>query len=379
MPSPHDSALPESLYQSTPLDLDDPELDDYRASLAALLDEPSPAAPPAVTAPADTTPAEGYRSPHYRRWSERLVSGLALASRQGPDWLVEHLIPRPSLTFLYGAPKSGKSFAALDLAACVATGRPWGTSQTERGRVLYVLGEGAAGTGKRLDAWSLYHAEVDSLADLVWLPEPVNLTDSDKLDSQVDSLVALCRDLGVSLIVLDTLARCTVGADENSARDMGLVVEALDRLKDSTGAAVLVVHHTGKDKSKGMRGSSALLGAADVVVEVTGSEGRVTLRVDQAKDFPNGREWQFGSEQVGDSLVLVEGATTTAPVSEAQVQHLVEVLRSSATAEGLSNTTWRELAELADSTFYRHKKSAVERGLVRNVGTDRQPRWVTTI
>jgi hypothetical protein len=68
------------------------------------------------------------------------------------------------------------------------------------------------------------------------------------------------------LIVIDTLARVTVGADENNSKDMGQAVEALDTLKIAFDAAVLVLHHTTKNGGS-ERGSSVLRGAADVMIK----------------------------------------------------------------------------------------------------------------
>src|SRR5438034_1345408 len=69
------------------------------------------------------------------------------------------------------------------------------------------------------------------------------------------------------LVGVDTLARCFVGGEENSAKDMGLFVAGLDRLRAATGAAVLVVHHTGRESGR-ERGSTALSGAVDTLMVI---------------------------------------------------------------------------------------------------------------
>jgi RecA-family ATPase len=86
-----------------------------------------------------------------------------------------------------------------------------------------------------------------------------------------------------SLVIIDTLARCMIGGDENSARDMGLFVEACSRVQ-KTGAAVMVIHHTGKNSATGPRGSSALFGAADTIIELSNDDGLIQLRCEKSKD-----------------------------------------------------------------------------------------------
>ena len=309
-----------------------------------------------------------------QRMRGRLVRGLALSALPRPEWLVEDLLPAPSLGFLYGPPKTGKSFAAIDLACSVASGRPWCGKPTRRGKVLYVVGEGVSGVVSRQDAWSAYNGVTD-LEDMIWHPGAVNLASHE----QATALAELAAEEGVALVVIDTLARCTAGADENSTKEMGLFVEACDRVRDASGAAVIVVHHSGKDKAKGMRGATALLGAADVVLEVSGGTGRVRLEVTDAKDFPSGFAVTFGMEQVGESIVLVEGTSGDARAASAKASEALAALAEAATAEGLSSKAWLNVAEMSDSSFYRARKYLVDRGLVRNVGTEKMPRYVVGV
>ena len=85
-------------------------------------------------------------------------------------------------------------------------------------------------------------------------------------------------------VFVDTVARALPGSDENSATDMGAFVDACDRIRHHTGAAVVGVHHSGKGVSRGMRGSSALLGAVDTSIEVKNSDGVICLKNEKQKD-----------------------------------------------------------------------------------------------
>lgn len=180
-----------------------------------------------------------------------------------PDllWLAEGILPKPCLAVLYGEPGSGKSFVALSLALTVTLGGPWLGKATERAKVLYIAAEGVLGLKNRIAAHKV-RWDIESL-NVRFLPRAVNIMDED----EVGRLIRLLKqkDFNPDCIIIDTLARVTVGADENSAKDMGKAIAELDRLKNETGAAVLVIHHTRKGGDS-ERGSSALRGAADVMI-----------------------------------------------------------------------------------------------------------------
>jgi hypothetical protein len=101
------------------------------------------------------------------------------------------------------------------------------------------------------------------------------------------------------VVVVDTLARVAPGTDENSARDVGLLVANLDRLGRRLGALIVVVHHSGKAAENGLRGSSALLGAADAVWRVANANGARTVNVEKMKDGEDGLSWRFDLDVVG--------------------------------------------------------------------------------
>jgi hypothetical protein len=109
---------------------------------------------------------------------------------------------------------------------------------------------------------------------------------------------------GISLIVIDTLARTFGGGDENSTRDMNTFVAAVDQIREATGACILVVHHSGKDDSKGARGSTVLFGACDTEFEVkkVGIEN-IILRTTKQKDAEEARPLTLRSvsQEVTDS------------------------------------------------------------------------------
>jgi len=205
----------------------------------------------------------------------------AVFSMPPVEFLVDGLITDTGFTMMYGAPGTGKSFLAIDIALSVAHGVPWQGQEVKPGPVLYIAGEGIGGFGKRWKAWENHHGVKDE-PDMYLLPTAVNFRE----EEDIARLVATIEDIGqrFSLVIVDTVARAIAGAEENSSTDMGLFVAACDEIKALTGGALLAVHHAGKDSSRGARGSTALLGAVDTSLMVGKSEEIVTLRTEKMKD-----------------------------------------------------------------------------------------------
>jgi hypothetical protein len=297
------------------------------------------------------------------RLRERLHVGRAVCNLPAPTPLVDGLLYDPGESVLYGPPKSGKSFLALALNLSVATGQPFMGRDVKRGRALYVAAEGVGGLGQRVDAWCQYH-NVDDIDDAMFLTTAVNLTDH----GAVNALCDLAKDENPSLVTLDTLARCAVGAEENSAKDMGRLVDALDQLRDATDGHIKVVHHSGKDITKGMRGSNALLGAVDTVLEVTGDPRTIQVKVTDQKEGPKAAAWWCRLEPVGESAVIV-------PTSDIEVvglsRNAVLDALESLPPEDRTATKWQEMAEekgVSRATYFRTKKNLIDAGWVEGGG-----------
>jgi len=188
---------------------------------------------------------------------------------QEQSFVIKGLIPECSFASIYGPSGSFKSFLALDWACHIATGKDWDGHKVKQGAVLYVAGEGGFGVTQRVRAWELHH-QVATLDNLARLPVPVFPADSDN----VKDVLEYCQEIktktghAVKLVILDTLARCYGGNDENSSKDMGAFIKGCDTIKQLTGATVLVVHHSGKNAENGGRGSSSLPAALDVEYRV---------------------------------------------------------------------------------------------------------------
>lgn len=232
---------------------------------------------------------------------DSLVRGEDILDLPPPRSLVGDLLQLDSIGAIYGPPGAGKTFLALDLALSVASRRPWQGRSVVDGPVLYIAAESASGIAQRARAWRARYGDLGAIS---WLTRPVALLDPNALGELLD----IVSEHVPALIVADTLARCLVGADENSASDMGRAVDALDRLRAATGGCVLAVHHGGKDRSRGMRGSSAILGAVDTAIECSRTRAGVLAVVTKQKNGADGQRLHFDLEAEGNSCVLVESA-----------------------------------------------------------------------
>jgi hypothetical protein len=228
----------------------------------------------------------------------RVFRPSELLSRPRPRWLVEGMIVEGELAVVYGPPKAGKTFFVLDLALSVATGTQFhGPRAVEApGRVLYVIGEGNAELfGERIKAW----CDARELP----LPDDSFLTVADQPDitkpEDVADLAGIARP---RLIILDTLSRTMTG-DENSPADMAAYVRGCDRLRQATGAAVVVVHHEGKDASRGPMGHTKLRGALDTAIRVHPRNGSIWVEMADQRNGPGDLALNFRLE--GKVLTLV--------------------------------------------------------------------------
>ncbi len=226
----------------------------------------------------------------------RLLSLAELDAMPDLEWLIDGVLPTNSLCVLFGVPGCGKSFVALSMALTASVGDRWLGRDTRRICSLYIAAEGVLGMKYRVRAFSRRHP-VESQG-LRLYPDAIQIADPAARASVVADLRA--QNFTPNLIIIDTLARVAIGKDENSSRDMGEVVAAVDALRKEFSATVLLIHHTRKDGGS-ERGSSALRGAADVMIECKASadyEYAVELQCSKMKDAEPFEDISIGLERV---------------------------------------------------------------------------------
>lgn len=224
-----------------------------------------------------------------------VLTAAEFANRPAPKWIIKHVLPEAELVVLYGASGSGKTFMALDMAGAIARGLPWRGKKTKQGRVVYIAAEGAGGFRNRMQAYAQRHElDLNNLNIGVINAAPNFLEKTDALD--------VARSIkasgGADVVVVDTFAQVMPGGNENAGEDMGKAMAHCKGIHRATGAVVILIHHAGKDSSKGARGWSGLRAAADAELEVVrGATGRA-LRLTKSKDGEDELEWGFDLEVV---------------------------------------------------------------------------------
>lgn len=218
----------------------------------------------------DDFPVVEVSTPKPRKVGSLKLSEFANTDSRTAGYAVKGLFQRRSYAEAFGAPGEGKTFVMLDIAYHVAAGKPWMDRKVHAGPVLYLAYEGTGGLVKRAQALRQHYGHED--VPLFICGAAFNL----RAPEGRQELGRILAELPAKpvMIVIDTFARALMGGDENSAQDVSAFNQAIQALIDSTGACVVLVHHTGKDKSKGARGSSALNAALDTEVQI--DDGRVT-------------------------------------------------------------------------------------------------------
>ena len=215
------------------------------------------------------------------------------------QFVVKGVIQSGTLIVVFGESNSGKTFFVLDLVLAIAGGQFWRGRKVTRGLIIYIAGEGTDGIKNRVAAYQtrglsnrgIPLAIINRAADLM------------HMDGDTEGLLALIAQAEsesgekCALIVVDTLARAMAGGDENSGEDMSALIANGDRLRKETKAAVMLIHHCGKDASKGARGHSSLRGAVDTEILIEGQAGRRTATVTKQRDLPSGQLFAFELEQ----------------------------------------------------------------------------------
>ena len=191
---------------------------------------------------------------------------------QTPKFLIEGLLHENTVAMIVGASGSYKSTLAIDLAVCLQHGLHWQSKVTRQCNVAILNHEDGGGFKTRYVA-ALEHYKVDD-PQVYWDSEVPNLMDS----GQVDVLIAAMKAAKIEVVVIDTLAHAITGAEENSAKDMGEVFKNIRKIQHKLKATIVVVHHTGKDSSRGARGSSALKAAIDTEIKVTTKADQITIK-----------------------------------------------------------------------------------------------------
>jgi hypothetical protein len=320
---------------------------DAPGDFEAMRDDPSDFVAPANDNDVVEETPDGKPTRRNRLKGRSIVELMALPE---PKWLLANMVP-DGLFIVYGKPKRGKSFWALDLSLCVALGVPFHDEPVGKvGKVLYVAAEGgAASVRNRVLAWCKVHKVDPAALDGKW--ELIDTGIALNLPESVNEFLEVNRDGGKrALVILDTLARNTRG-DENSQKDMSATIKGCDRIREVTGAAVGLVHHEGWS-AKRIRGSSVLQGAPDAVIRIArGTDDMTTVIAEDMRESVAGKTQIFTLGEDGVLHKVAAGDVAKRQTGDKVLDILCELYESG--GEPVPLKQWRDAvrsARLFDDT-----------------------------
>lgn len=318
------------------------------------------------------TPAYGSPSPAVQPVQvpqrQHLIPADDLKRLPLPKYALEsYPIYQQCLNVLVGPSGAGKSFVAVDIA---------GTMSLAGATVVYIAGEGLFGYSARWEVWKASR-RMKECPNLIFYDQPVNFMDSEEIVRFIGEIAPRKP----AMIIVDTVARCMVGADENSTRDMGLFVGTCDKLIHTLGTGVLAIHHTGKDGK--MRGNTSLFGAADSVLFLRRDESDISVfnNLDMGGKNKNNQEADplrltlVPQETIVDgklfqSAILVDSYKVVADEQESQIKGreraILEALEPQ--QNGLTVDQINDATNIPKSSIYRTCNRLKKGDLILQVG-----------
>lgn len=322
-------------------------------------------------------------------WANHIHSGEQILTAIEPvRWVIPRVIPADMVTGIYGAPGSGKSYVALTLALELARAGYWdGLGIPNPFHVLYIAGERPSDARDRLAGWQKHHGREIPPGFYLW-PYGYPQLSTPGIWKPLSEFMNL---LGCKVLIIDTFARLTLGIDENSSKETGQIMENLERLAQATdGGAVIFVHHSGKDTDRGMRGSSAILGAVSSAVSVAGSEGYIKVAVKKSNVGTTDTATSFRlqtvelepdplSQVLNSTAVLLPGERP--PTASEDLDAVLEILRNAFNGDASKRELVEAFTELHRETspqsMGRWLKTLQEDGQVETYGKANRARWRT--
>lgn len=295
---------------------------------------------------------EGSSKPEQPEGLFTVLSGADLLSLPRPMWRVKGLLPQCGTAVIHGVSGSGKTFTVLDLALATALEEKWFGWKTVHCDILYICLESIWGLQGRLNAWTI-DKQRGLPENIRFIIEPFDLGNK----QHVKAISAIAPKGGV--IVIDTLNRSTPGMDENSSKDMSQIISATNEIQTAMQGLVLLVSHSGKDTSKGIRGHSSLFAALDANIEVVRNGDARSIKVGKVKEGEDGAKRFFrlkpvviGTDEDGEiTSCVVEpvdesqaGKGDDRPLTKSQeygLETLVKALRHEGTST-VKLEVWRE-------------------------------------
>ena len=306
----------------------------------------------------------------------RFITDEEVFAEKPPGQLIDGILTQGGLSALVGPSGDGKTFLVTDWLYSIAQVGAWiGERRVQTGTAVLVAAEGSYSLGPRFRAWRSL-CEVEGPIPFYIVPQPVNLMEAGEVTLFLDELPD-ALPIAPDLLVFDTLAQSMVGVDENTAKDMGIVIQNCNRIRESTGVALLLVHHTGHNMDR-KRGSTALRAGVDTMLMLKRDEDAVlVLSCLKQKDMAAFEPIRLQLNQQGDSMVVGPSSGIGPTLSDTSLAVLHALDRSNM-GDGLTSTDWEAAFTGPRSTFMLHRKRLWEESYVTRDKAGRGARYSLT-
>lgn len=308
--------------------------------------------------------------------SWRLIDDVEVMDLPDPEYLIDGILARRSLTCVYGPPGAGKTTILAEMAVAIATkGSFFGHEVRHRGAVVYAGSDDPFGWKPRLMAKKRAAGlAFDRALGIYLFPEPLNILDGTQVEAFIAFLASVDWPMPVEAVMVDTYAASTPGANENSSEDTTRAMVNAQRLRDGIGAAVILAHHTNAGGSR-ERGHSAMRGAADTMICLTTSDDIVKLECNKQRNGAPFTPLTLKLTELPEGGCVFRMAADVAPTRElTTIQRKVfDALRDNFSADGATKSEWQRVcSDVAERSFHRAAKVLQDHQMVRASG----PRFV---
>lgn len=300
--------------------------------------------------------------------SWKLLDDVELMTVPDPEFIIDGIVARRSVSVLYGPSGACKTTLVAGLLTALATGKDWfGHRITRQGPSAYVATEDVAGFKTRLRAAKLAaKLSLDEPIGVFTFPEPINLRDEAGVKRFLRFVID--SDIKPELVVVDTYAAAMPGAAENTSEDTTTAMAAAHRMRDALKTAVLLVHHSNASGSR-ERGHTSMRGAADTMISVTPVDDVIHVECSKQRNAAPFATLLLKLVPVADGTgcVLRASSDVVPPAGLTPMQDKVlGILRDNFAGAGATKSEWRAACQhIAERTFHRAAKVLVERNYVR--------------
>ena len=251
------------------------------------------------------------------------------------EWRVKKVFPKKGLASIYGPSQSGKTYLAIDMALHIALGIDWFGNRVHSTEIVYCILEGEYGLKNRVKAWEIANSK-SCPANFKTFLDPFRINNAQDIEDFARILPKEC------VVFIDTLNRSAPDADENSSKDMGLIIDGMKKIQSQCEGLVICVHHTGKDVSKGLRGHSSLLAALDSAIQVERTQTLRSWTLAKSKEGEDGKTvgFQLNTHQLGKDR---DGDSITACSISKNISHITQKREPSGKQQKAGLTLIRKL------------------------------------